>query len=170
MKKLLIIFSMLLSPWVVGFLLKYVQQQGSVHCSLDNSITYLYKNGDIHSLNGHLLLNTSLDGRGHGNYTGYISYSETKFNKTVETPVNVSFIYDLMKENNGIYTGEINRVSEEIGNEAKPSIIAHFMGSVFISKEKHVTKMYMIDGIKPAWGTPVSPGMVCTKQKYYKGS
>ncbi|KAI3492033.1 hypothetical protein L1887_43576 [Cichorium endivia] len=60
-------------------------------------------------------------------------------------------------------SGEINRVSEEIGNEAKPSIIAHFMGSVFISKERHVTKMYMIDGIKPAWGTPVSPGMVCTK-------
>lgn len=163
MNKILIALLLLLLPWGGGVILKKTKSQKNMHCNLHGSVLYIYKNGDIHYSNGFLKLNTLLNGYGNGSYSGEIVYKVKNSSNATVLPVNISFTYYFEIGMNGVSEGEITKVSEDIGNKASQSQVAQFMGPVLNSKKSHITKMYMIDGVKPAWGTPASPGIVCTK-------
>lgn len=154
---------MLLLPWVIGLSFFYMKSQSKLICHLSGSVAFLYRNGGVHYSDGDFLLNTSLNGNGSGHYSGDIIYIDKINTKKDVIPVNISFTYTFKTERDGLAKGKITSISEEIGNMASHSQIARFMGPGFISDKFHITKMYMLGGVTRAWGSTVSPGIVCTK-------
>lgn len=160
MKKIALLVIVLLLPWGIGLIYNHMKYRFYLHCESHTSITYLLKNGETQYSRGTYLLSTALSGQGSGVYSGQIVDAPGAGGQTV-TPVHVFFSYNYKEVGDGMIEGSVTSLSKEVGNMATDAQIARFLAPAFTPGEYHLTRMFMLEGIRQAWGTTAYPTGVC---------
>lgn len=161
MKKCILLMLIAL-PWILGYGYTKVKPRYHQRCESHMSVAYVMNNGDREYSRGIYLLDTSLSGSGHGVYAGEI-VKETASNGQKNTiQVHISFSYSFAKQENGVVEGHIKNVSKELGNQATDEELARYLSPVLRPGENHRTRQLLLEGVRPAWGTTLYPGGLCS--------
>jgi len=161
MKKTIILI-LFIFPWVIGFFYLMVKTKGHQQCRSNMSVTYVMKNGDINYSRGIYVLTTSLNGRGSGVYSGEIVKIPSGEKTGITIPVHVSFTYLFRQLDGNVVEGAVSSFSKELGNVASDADLVRYLGPAFRPGEEHRTRLILLEGVRPAWGSTIYPDGICT--------